>query len=113
MNERRDAVQRFVNATMEGWTQYMTGQGIEAANALIKRDNPDMDDAKIAHAIRIMNQYGIVRSGDAERLGIGAMTHERWQGFYEMMRDVGLYPAGMDFRRAYTLDFVNKRVGLS
>ena len=112
LNERRDAVQRFINATMEGWTQYMTGQGIEAATALIRRDNPDMDDAKIAHAIRIMNEYGIVRSGDAERLGIGAMTHERWQGFYEMMRDVGLYPAGMDFRRAYTLDFVNKRVGL-
>jgi NitT/TauT family transport system substrate-binding protein len=113
VNERRDVVQRFVNATIEGWTQYMTGQNIEAANALIKRDNPEMDDAKIAYAIRVMNEQGIVMSGDAERLGIGAMTHERWQSFYEGMRDAGLYPPNMDFRRAYTLDFVNKRVGLA
>lgn len=111
--ERRDVVQRFVNATIEGWTQYMTGQGIDAANALIRRDNPDMDDAKIAYAIRVMNENGIVRSGEALSLGIGAMTHERWQSFYETMRDAGLYPAGMDFRRAYSLDFVNKRVGVS
>jgi NitT/TauT family transport system substrate-binding protein len=113
VNERRDVVQRFVNATIEGWTQYMTGQGIEAANAQIKRDNPEMDDAKIAYAIRVMNENGIVKSGDAERLGIGAMTHERWQTFYENMRDAGVYPPGLDFRRAYSLDFVNKRVGLA
>ncbi|WP_372619584.1 ABC transporter substrate-binding protein [Falsiroseomonas sp.] len=113
VTEKRDVVQRFVNATMESWTQYMTGQGIEAANAQIKRDNPEMTDAKIAYAIRVMNEQGIVKSGDALTLGVGAMTDARWQSFYETMRDAGLYPAGMDFRRAYLLDFVNKRVGLS
>jgi NitT/TauT family transport system substrate-binding protein len=113
VNERRDVVQRFVNATIEGWTQYMTGQGIEAANQLIIRDNPEMTLERIAYAIPKMNEYGIVRSGDALQLGIGAMTDARWQRFYETMRDAGLYPAGMDFRRAYSLDFVNRRVGLS
>jgi NitT/TauT family transport system substrate-binding protein len=113
VTERRDVVQRFVNATMEGWTQYMRSQDVAGANTLIKRDNPEMDDAKIAYAVRVMNENGIVLSGDAERLGIGAMTDERWQSFYEMNRDVGLYPANMEFRRAYTLDFVNKRVGLA
>ena len=113
VTEKRDLVQRFVNATMEGWTQYLSGQNIDAANALIKRDNPDMDDAKIAYAIQVMNSNGIVMSGDALTLGCGAMTDARWQSFYEGMRDVGLYPAGMDFKRAYSLDFVNKRVGLA
>ena len=113
VREKRDLVQRFVNATIEGWTQYMTGQGIEAANERIKADNPEMTDAKIAYAIRVMNERGIVRSGEAEQLGIGAMTDARWQRFYEGMRDVGLYPEGMDFKRAYSLDFVNKRVGLA
>jgi NitT/TauT family transport system substrate-binding protein len=113
VEQKREVVQRFVNATIEGWTQYMTGQGIEAANALIKRDNPEMTDAKIAYAIRVMNENGIVRSGDALTLGVGAMTEARWQSFYETMRDVGLYPAGMDVKRAYSLDFVNKRVGLA
>jgi NitT/TauT family transport system substrate-binding protein len=111
--EKRDVVQRFVDATMEGWSQYMRGQDIAAANERIKRDNPDMDDGKLAYALRVMNERGIVMSGDAETLGIGAMTHERWQSFYENTRDVGINPPGMDFRRAYTLDFVNKRVGLA
>ena len=113
VDQRTDLVQRFVNATIEGWSQYMTGQGIAAANELIKRDNPEMTDAKIAYAIRVMNERGIVMSGDAERLGIGAMTDERWERFYNGMRDAGVFPAGMDFRRAYSLQFVNKRVGLA
>jgi len=111
--EKRDVVQRFVNATIEGWSQYMRGEDVAAANAAIKRDNPEMDDAKIAYAVRVMNEQGIVVSGDATRLGIGAMTDARWQSFYEGMRDAGLYPAGMEFKRAYSLDFVNKRVGLA
>jgi NitT/TauT family transport system substrate-binding protein len=94
VEQRADLVQRFVNATIEGWSQYMTGQGIEAANALIKRDNPEMTDAKIAYAIRVMNERGIVLSGDAERLGIGAMTDERWERFYNGMRDAGRLPGG-------------------
>ena len=114
VTEKKDLVQRFVNATMEGWTQYLSAQqDITAANAAIKRDNPDMDDAKIAYAIKVMNENGIVMSGEALTLGCGAMTDARWQSFYEGMRDVGLYPAGMDYKKAYSLEFVNKRVGLA
>jgi NitT/TauT family transport system substrate-binding protein len=112
VSEKRDVVQRFINASMEGWTQYMRGQDVAAANALIKRDNPEMDDAKIAYAARVLNENGIVLSGDAERLGIGAMTNERWKAFYESMRDAGVYPPGLDYTKAYSLDFVNKRFGL-
>lgn len=111
--EKKDLVQRFVNATIEGWAAYMKAEDVGAANAAIKRDNPDMNDAKIAYAIRVMNEAGIVQSGDALQLGIGAMTAARWQSFYEGMRDAGLYPAGMDHTRAYSLDFVNKRAGLA
>ncbi len=111
--ERADLVQRFVNATMEGWTQYMRRQDIDGANRLIMRDNPEMTQERIDYAITEMNRNGIVLSGDAERLGIGAMTDARWEHFYNGMRDAGVYPAGMDFRRAYDLRFVNRRVGLS
>jgi NitT/TauT family transport system substrate-binding protein len=113
VTERKDLVQRFVNATMEGWAAYMKGEDVGAANAAIRRDNPEMDDAKIAYAVRVMNEAGIVQSGDALQLGIGAMTDARWKSFYEGMRDAGLYPAGMDPARAYSLEFVNKRVGLA
>lgn len=112
VQEKRDLVQRFVDATMEGWTQYMRKQDIAAANALIMRDNPEMTAARIDYAIDSMNRNGIVLSGDAERLGIGAMTHERWERFYNTMVNAGVYPAGMAFRNAYSLDFINRRVGL-
>lgn len=113
VEERGDLVQRFVNASIEGWSQYMRGQDIEAANRLIMRDNPEMTVERITYAIRVMNEMGIVNSGDALTLGIGAMTDARWERFYNTMRDAGIYPAGMEFRRAYDLRFVNKRVGLS
>jgi NitT/TauT family transport system substrate-binding protein len=59
-----------------------------------------------------MREYGIVDSGDALTLGIGAMTDARWQSFFEKSVEWGVYPADMDYARAYTLDFVNKGVGV-
>lgn len=110
--EKADLVQRFVSATMEGWSQYMAGKEIEAANALIKKDNPEMSDAKLAFSLKVMNERGIVKSGDADMLGIGAMTDARWQSFYDTMVAAGVFPAGLDVKQAYSLAFVNKRVGL-
>jgi NitT/TauT family transport system substrate-binding protein len=112
VDEKKDLVQRFVTATLEGWAEYMKATPAnDAANALIKKDNPDMGDDKIAHAIKVMNQYGIVRSGDALRLGIGAMTDERWLRFYTQMTEAGVFPAGLDIKKAYSLEFINKGIG--
>jgi len=112
VREKKDVVQRFVDASIEGWAQYMKRQDIAAANALIRRDNPEMDDEKISYAIDVMNEKGIVSSGDALTMGIGAMTQARWARFYNALVEYGVYPAGLDISRAYSLDFVNKRVGL-
>ena len=108
-SEKRELIQRFVDATLEGWAQYLEGgPAIEAANALIKRDNPEQTDDRIKHAVRELNARGIVRSGDALTGGIGAMSDGRWADFYTSMTDVDVLPAGLDVRQAYTLDFVNK-----
>ncbi|UFN51121.1 ABC transporter substrate-binding protein [Roseomonas sp. OT10] len=110
--EKKELVQRFVDASIEGWAEYLAGRNVDAANAMIRRDNPEMTDAKIAYAVKVMNERGIVQSGDALTAGIGAMTAARWKSFYETMRDVGVIPAGVDVEKAYSLDFVNKKVGL-
>lgn len=73
-----------------------------------KRDNPDMTDDKIADAIKVMNENGIVHSGDALTLGIGAMTDARWQRFCKSMAEVGVLPAGVDPAAACSLELVNK-----
>ena len=112
VDEKKDVVQRFVTASLEGWAEYIKGgPAVEAANMLIKRDNPDMTDDKLAYALKVMQEFGIVRSGDALKLGIGAMTDERWQHFYESMSDLGRFPKGVDFKSAYSLEFVNKGIG--
>lgn len=112
VRDRREVVQRFVDASMEGWAEYLRRQDIGAANALIKRDNPDMDEARIDYALSAMQTHGLVRSGDALTLGIGAMTDARWARFYAQMVEYGVHPPGIDVRRAYSLDFVNRRIGL-
>ena len=110
--EKKELIQRFVDATLEGWAQYLEGgPATDAANALIKKDNPEQTDDRIHHAIKNLNAKGIVRSGDALSGGIGAMSDARWQGFYESMVDVDVLPKGLDARQAYTLEFVNKGIG--
>jgi NitT/TauT family transport system substrate-binding protein len=102
-----DAVQAFVDASIEGWMHYLYGDPAPG-NALIKRDNPDMTDDVLAQAIDKMRSYGIALSGDAERLGLGAMTDARWQEFFGVMSKQGIYPASLNYRDAYTLQFIDK-----
>jgi len=105
-------VQRFVNSTIEGWYSYLYGDP-GPANALIKKDNPEMSDDQLAYSHAKMKEYGIVDSGDAVKLGIGAMTDARWREFADSMVKAGVYPADIDVRKAYTLQFVNKGHGMS
>jgi len=106
-----DLVQRFVDASMIGWYKYLYHDNA-AANALIKKHNPEMTDALLAYSVDKMKQYGIVDSGDSLKLGIGAMTDARMMGFYASMLRAGVVKPGLDYRRSYTLQFVNKGIGL-
>jgi NitT/TauT family transport system substrate-binding protein len=111
VRDKPDLVQRFVDASVEGWYSYLYGDPTPG-NALIKHDNPEMTDALIAFGIGKMKEYGIIDSGDAKTGGIGAMNEARWRDFFTTTVQAGLYPAGMDFRHAFTLQFVNKKVGM-
>jgi NitT/TauT family transport system substrate-binding protein len=111
VTEKPDVVQRFVNASIKGWYSYLYGDPAPA-NRLIRQDNPEMTEALLAYGRDVMKAHGIVDSGDALTLGIGAMTDARWQAFYRSMADVGVYPKGLDVTKAYTLRFVDQRVGM-
>jgi NitT/TauT family transport system substrate-binding protein len=112
VREKPDLVQRFVDASIEGWYSYLYGDPAPG-NALIKRDNAEMTDALIAYGRDKMKEYGIIDSGEAKQNGIAAMSEARWRDFFDTMAKAGLYPAEMDFRNAYTLQFVNKKVGIT
>ena len=101
-----DLVQRFVDASIKGWYSYL--EDPSPGNALIKRDNPDMSDALLSYSLKSMKDYGIIVSGDAEELGIGAMTDERWQQHFQDMVGSELINPNTDYKKAYTLQFINK-----
>jgi NitT/TauT family transport system substrate-binding protein len=107
-----DLVQRFVDASAIGWYHYLYGDNAKA-NALIKQDNPDINDDQIAFSIAEMKKYGVVDSGDTLTLGIGAMTDARWKDFFDKMVAIGMVDKRTDYKNAYTLQFVNKGVGLN
>jgi NitT/TauT family transport system substrate-binding protein len=111
IDKRPEVVKCFVDGSAKGWYNYLYGDN-KAANEAIKKDNPDITDEQIAFSIEKMKEYGIVDSGDTETGGIGAMTDARIQSFYDKMVHAKVLPAGIDLKKAYTLDFVNKGVGL-
>lgn len=106
-DQQPDVVRAFVEASIEGWKQYLNGDP-SAANALIKRDNPEMDDETLAYARSKMIEYGLVESGDAQKHGIGAMTPERWDAFTKQMVELGIYKPGLDWRQGVDFRFLPK-----
>ena len=106
-----DLVQRFVDASAIGWYNYLYGDN-KAANVLIKKDNPEITDGQIAFSIEQMKLHGVVDSGDSLKSGIGAMTDERMKSFFDKMVKAGVVDAKVDYKKSYTLKFVNKGVGL-
>lgn len=111
IDKKPDLVQRFVDASIIGWYNYLYGNN-KPANDLIKKLNPEMTDDVLANSVAKMKEYGIVDSGDSLRDGIGAMSEARVASFFDKMSRAGVVKRDIDFRKAYTLQFVNKGVGL-
>jgi NitT/TauT family transport system substrate-binding protein len=101
------AVKAFVEASAQGWRDYLYGDP-KPADALILKDNPEMTQDVLDQARAKLKAYGIVDGGDAKTGGIGVMTDARWQTFFDMAAGQGVYPKTLDYHRAYTLDFVKK-----
>ena len=111
IDKKPDLVQRFVSASLIGWYNYLYGNNA-AANATIKKLNPEMTDELIAYSIARMKEYGIVDSGDALTGGIGAMNDARMASFFDKMVRAHIVRPDVDYRKSYTLRFINKGVGL-
>ncbi len=106
-----EQVQCFVDGSIKGWYNYIYGDSA-AANTMIKKDNPDMNDEQIAFGIEKMKESGIVDSGDTETMGIGVMTEARVKDFFDKMVDAGVVNADVDWKASFTTAFVGKGVGL-
>jgi len=109
--EKPVVVQSFIDASIKGWNGFLNGDHAKAA-ALILKDNSDYAIKMNEDSIKALKDYGIVDSGDASTLGIGATTDARWKDFFDTMVQASAYPANLVCRQSYTLEFINKKVGV-
>ena len=107
------ALRSFIAASAEGWRDYIQGEAIgpeqRAAEALIRRDTPALDPALLASGRAALKSNAVITGGDAALYGLGAMTPERWQAFFEAGRDAGVYPPNLDWRQAFTRQYLPAR----
>ena len=109
IEKRPELVERFVKASTIGWRRYLDGEEAAKVDELIKRQNPAMTDGQITYSRQAMHELGLVDSGEAEKLGIGAMNPGRVREFYAKMVAAGMYQTGeIDPARAIDVRFVNQ-----
>ena len=106
VKNKPDLIKRFIEASALGWKSYLKNPA--PANALIKKENPQMDDEQLAFSVAKLKEYGIVEGGDAKKLGLFTMTDARWKQTFEVMRDSKLVKPDVDYKKAYTLEFVKQ-----
>ncbi|MFI8614253.1 ABC transporter substrate-binding protein [Acidovorax sp. NPDC077693] len=105
VKERGTAVASFVKATMEGWKSYLADPA--PANALIKKDNPNMTDEQLAYSVAKLKEMGMVTGGDAATMGIGVMTDARAKASYDFLVEAKLIdPAKVKLADTYSTAFV-------
>tara|TARA_R110002167_G_scaffold1285_6_gene5480 strand:+ start:2185 stop:3189 length:1005 start_codon:yes stop_codon:yes gene_type:complete len=104
LNEKPEVVQQFIKASLEGWRSYFKNP--KPGNELIQKSNPELTPELIAYSIGKMKEYNLIDGGAAQDGGIGTMTHERWEETFDFMVDTGLVNTGVDYRKAYSLEFL-------
>ncbi len=111
IDNRPEVVECFVNGSILGWYNFLYGDN-EDAIQMILAANEDMTRDRIEFAIDMMIDFGIVDSDSALELGIGAMTEEEVDEFYNSMVEAGVVEAGLDWSAAVNFDFVNQGLGM-
>ena len=106
VKEKPEVIRRFIEASALGWKSYLANPA--PGNALIKRDNREIEDGLLAFSVERMKDYGLVTGGAAATRGILTMTDERWKQTYDFMAQAGLIKPNVDYHSAYTLQFVDE-----
>jgi NitT/TauT family transport system substrate-binding protein len=107
IDKRRDVLTRFVDASTKGWRECMYANP-QPAFELLRAMDPEQSFELSAFKIDQMKKHAFIDGGDAATLGLGAMTHERWKSVFDVMSGGGVYPQHLDYRKAYSLEFVSK-----
>lgn len=107
LKDRNKQVAAFVKASAEGWKSYLADPA--PANALIKKDNPNMTDDQLTYSVGKLKEMGMVTGGDAATMGIGVITDVRAKASYDFLVSAKLLdPTKVELSKTYTTSFVNE-----
>lgn len=105
LKDRSKAVAAFLKASAEGWKSYLADPA--PANALIRKDNPNMSEEQLAYGVAKLKEMGMVTGGDAATLGIGTITDARSKASYDFLVAAKLLdPAKLDLGKTYSTAFI-------
>jgi len=106
LKNKPDVLRRFVEASAEGWRNYLRDP--TAGNALIRRDNPQLEQDALDYGVKALRDTKLVTGGDAATRGLLTMTDARWQATFDFMVKNKLIKASVDPRGAYTTQIVDQ-----
>jgi NitT/TauT family transport system substrate-binding protein len=105
VKDKPKAMAAFVKGTMEGWKSYFADPA--PANALIKKDNPNMSDEQLAYSVAKLKEMAIVTGGGASKNGIGSIELDRIRKNHAFLVDNKLVdPGKVGPSQAYNLEFI-------
>lgn len=109
--EKPGVVERFVKASLEGWSDYMKNPA--PGNALIKADNAKMTDGQLAFALEWLKEMKAIDRGDAATLGVGIITADRYRQIYDFLVAGGLLDPKVEWQKSFDDRFVkNLKIGV-
>jgi NitT/TauT family transport system substrate-binding protein len=109
IEERPELVQRFIDASIAGWRNYLAGgKPAAVADELIKKENPAMTDGQIAFSRAKMRELQLLGPNEPSKIRIGAIDKESVGDFYKKMVAAGMYDADdVDPQDAVDTQFVD------
>jgi len=101
-----EIVKAFVEASIIGWKKYIY-ENPDAGNRLILNENSEMSEEILFQAIDKIKSYNLI-SNRADYSDIGLMTEEKWNEFYIIMSNNGVYKKGLNWKDSFTLKFIDE-----
>jgi NitT/TauT family transport system substrate-binding protein len=101
--EHPEIVQRFVNASIQGWRDYVNDPS--QANREISRLNPAMSPEQMQFSIDTLKAGHFIDGDGSSDSHLGHFTAERWNTIYRQLLDLKVIAQPIDPATAYTARF--------
>lgn len=101
--EHPDVVEKFVQASIRGWKEYLRDPG--PTDAYLLKLNPALNPAQEAFTVQALREGRFITGSDANGAQVGRMTAARWQAMEQQLDSLGMLKTPINPMNAYSLQF--------